>query len=214
MKRVSRKPRTWRGKRIFDCLLCFLLVLPVLVISGILAVLVRLKMGAGPVLFRQRRIGLDGKAFQLIKFRTMTEERGPNGERMPDQLRLNSFGRWLRSTSLDELPEIWNILRGEMSWVGPRPLLPHYLDWYTPEESVRHTVLPGITGWAQVNGRNALDWDSKLALDAWYARNASLWLDLRILLLTGMKVLSREGISAAGEATAEDFALWRSRNQR
>lgn len=141
----------------------------------------------------------------MYKFRTMTDARGPDGELLPDAERLTPFGRWLRSTSLDELPELFNVLKGEMSLVGPRPLLMEYLPLYTPEQARRHEVKPGITGWAQVNGRNALTWEEKFRLDVWYVDNQSLWLDLKILLLTLKKVLLREGISAAGEATMPRF---------
>jgi lipopolysaccharide/colanic/teichoic acid biosynthesis glycosyltransferase len=169
-----------------------------------LAVLVRLKSGA-PVFFRQPRPGLHGRLFQLIKFRTMTPERDAHGNLLPDAQRLTPFSGWLRSTSLDELPELLNVLKGEMSLVGPRPLLVQYLDRYTPEQARRHNVRPGLTGWAQVNGRNALTWEEKFALDVWYVDHHSLWLDLRILLRTLRQVLSREGISAPGEATMPEF---------
>lgn len=179
-----------------------LLVLsPVLLV---LAVLVRVRLGA-PVLFRQARPGLHSAPFILHKFRTMTEDRGPGGELLPDEQRLTSFGRWLRRTSLDELPELWDVLRGEMSLVGPRPLLLEYVERYTPRQATRHRVRPGITGWAQVNGRNALDWDERLEADAWYVEHASLLLDLRILWRTLRIVLRREGISSPGHATQERF---------
>jgi len=162
-----------------------------------------------PVFFRQERPGKDGKSFRLIKFRTMTEARGPDGQLLPDAERLTRFGRLLRSSSLDELPELIHILRGEMSLVGPRPLLMHYLAAYTPEEARRMEVAPGLTGWAQVNGRNAVGWEEKFALDVWYVENRSLWLDIKILWLTIWAVVTRKGISAAGEATARDFVEWR-----
>jgi len=191
-------------KRLFDLLLSlgmlFVLALPLLV----LWLLVRLKLGS-PVLFRQVRPGLHGRPFMMVKFRTMTDERGADGELLPDGQRLNSFGRFLRSSSLDELPELWNVLRGDMSLVGPRPLLMEYLSLYSPEQARRHEVRPGITGWAQVNGRNALSWEARFELDVWYVDHHTLWLDLRILWLTLRKVLVREGISAHGEATMSKF---------
>jgi lipopolysaccharide/colanic/teichoic acid biosynthesis glycosyltransferase len=141
----------------------------------------------------------------LIKFRTMTDERGLNGKLLPDAQRVTSFGRFLRSTSLDELPELWNVIKGDMSLVGPRPLLMEYLPLYTPEQARRHEVRPGITGWAQVNGRNAISWPEKFVLDVWYVDNQSLWLDFRVLWLTVRKVLMRDGISAAGEVTVSKF---------
>ena len=162
--------------------------------------LVRLKLGS-PVFFCQVRPGMHGKPFKMLKFRTMTSECGPDGQLLPDAVRLTSFGRFLRSTSLDELPELWNVLKGDMSLVGPRPLLMEYLPLYTPEQARRHEVRPGITGWAQVNGRNAISWEDKFKLDVWYVDNQSLSLDLEILLLTVKKVLVRDGINSAGEAT-------------
>ena len=169
-----------------------------------LALLVRVKLGS-PVLFAQTRPGLDGKPFKLVKFRTMTDERDASGALLPDSQRLTTFGRWLRSTSLDELPELWNVLKGEMSLVGPRPLLVEYLPLYTLHQRRRHEVLPGITGWAQVNGRNAISWEEKFDYDVWYVDNRSLGLDLRILAMTAAKTLRREGISGAGEATMSRF---------
>ena len=191
-------------KRGVDALLsvaALLVLSPVLII---LAILVRRKLGS-PVLFRQQRPGRGGKPFMMVKFRTMTDARDTNGRLLPDADRLPPFGRWLRSTSLDELPELWNVLRGDMSLVGPRPLLMEYLPLYTPHQARRHEVRPGITGWAQVNGRNALSWEDKFALDVWYLDNHSLWLDLKILSLTVRKVLMRDGISAAGEVTMPKF---------
>jgi lipopolysaccharide/colanic/teichoic acid biosynthesis glycosyltransferase len=170
----------------------------------LLSVLVRISFGS-PVLFRQVRPGLHGRPFMMVKFRTMTDERGADGALLPDAIRLTPIGRFLRATSLDELPELWNVIKGEMSLVGPRPLLMEYLPLYTPEQARRHEVRPGITGWAQVNGRNAVSWEKKFALDLWYVDHCSLWLDLRILLLTVRKVLAREGISATGEATTTRF---------
>lgn len=170
----------------------------------ILILLVRVNLGA-PILFRQTRPGLHGKPFAMYKFRTMTNDRDADGNLLPDEKRLTRFGRFLRSTSLDELPELINVLKGEMSLVGPRPLLMEYLERYTPEQARRHEVRPGITGWAQVNGRNAISWEEKFKLDVWYVDNRSLWLDIRILWMTFQKVFKREGISQAGQATAEKF---------
>lgn len=191
-------------KRLFDLLVSLggllVLSLPLL----LLWVLVHRKLGS-PVLFRQVRPGLHGRPFMMVKFRTMTDERGADGELLPDAHRLTSFGRFLRASSLDELPELWNVLRGEMSLVGPRPLLMEYLPLYSPEQARRHEVRPGITGWAQVNGRNALSWEERFKLDIWYVDHRSLWLDLRILWLTVRKVIVREGISAQGDATMPRF---------
>lgn len=191
-------------KRLFDlcisifCILIF--ALPLL----LLICLVRSKLGS-PVFFTQVRPGLNGKPFRMVKFRSMTDERSPDGELLPDADRLTRFGALLRSTSLDELPELWNVIKGEMSLVGPRPLLMEYLSLYTPEQARRHDVRPGITGWAQVNGRNAIGWEEKFALDIWYVENQSLWLDIKILWMTVRKVLVRDGISASGEVTASKF---------
>jgi lipopolysaccharide/colanic/teichoic acid biosynthesis glycosyltransferase len=191
-------------KRVFDLLLSLgvllILALPLVVVW----VLVHRKLGS-PELFRQVRPGLHGRPFMMVKFRTMTDERGADGELLPDAERLTAFGRFLRASSLDELPELWNVLRGEMSLVGPRPLLMEYMPLYSPEQARRHEVRPGITGWAQVNGRNALSWEERLKLDVWYVDHRSLWLDLRILWLTVRKVILREGISAQGEATMPRF---------
>jgi sugar transferase EpsL len=170
----------------------------------VLAWKVRREFGP-PVLFRQVRPGRGAESFELRKFRTMTEERGADGELLPDGERLTPFGRWLRSTSLDELPEMLNVLRGEMSLVGPRPLLTEYLVHYTPEQARRHEVRPGITGWAQVNGRNDMPWDQKLALDVWYVDHRSFWLDVRILLTTLWVMVSRQGVSLAGHDTTIKF---------
>ncbi len=158
-----------------------------------------------PVLFQQVRPGLNGKPFKMYKFRTMTNERDAVGNLLPDEQRLNRLGKFLRSTSLDELPELFNVLKGDMSLVGPRPLLVQYLERYTPEQARRHDVKPGITGWAQINGRNALSWEEKFALDVWYIDNQSIWLDIKILFLTVVKVFKREGINATGEATMPEF---------
>lgn len=192
------------AKRIFDVGF-LLLTFPLWgLLLAILACGVRIKLGS-PVLFRQRRPGKRGEVFELLKFRTMTDERRADGSLLPDAERLTNFGRWLRSTSLDELPEIVNVLRGEMSLVGPRPLLVQYLDRYTPEQARRHDVLPGVTGWAQVNGRNAISWEDKFRLDVWYVDHRSFWLDMKILGWTALKVVRRDGISAAGEPTMPEF---------
>jgi lipopolysaccharide/colanic/teichoic acid biosynthesis glycosyltransferase len=191
-------------KRLFDLLvvsLAFVLLAPLLL--G-LALLVRGGLG-GPVLYLSRRPGRDGRIFTLYKFRTMTEARQADGRLRPDAERLTPFGAWLRTTSLDELPELWNVLRGDMSLVGPRPLLVEYLPRYTSEQARRHEVRPGITGWAQVNGRNAISWERKFELDVWYVDHRSLVLDLRILCLTLAKVFQREGINAPGSATMPEF---------
>lgn len=193
-----------RAKRCLDLLLVLLsapLWIPLLLL---LAVVVRLKLGA-PVLFRQKRPGKDERVFELVKFRTMTDARDREGNLLPDGDRLPPFGRWLRATSLDELPELWNVLKGEMSLVGPRPLLVQYLPRYSREQRRRHEVMPGLTGWAQVNGRNALSWDEKFALDIWYVDNHTSGLDLKILFLTFWQVIGRRGISAQGEATMREF---------
>jgi sugar transferase EpsL len=180
---------------------CLLLLSPVLVV---IALLIRWRMGS-PVLFRQVRPGLHGRPFELIKFRTMRDGLERDGASVADARRLTRLGHRLRESSLDELPELWNVLKGEMSLVGPRPLLPEYLPLYSPEQARRHEVRPGLTGWAQVNGRNAIGWDQKFALDLWYVENHSLGLDLKVLVLTIAKVLSRHGIAAAGEATMPKF---------
>ena len=191
-------------KRLFDItaalVALLLLALPLLALTW----LVRRKLGR-PAFFRQVRPGLQGQPFEMVKFRTMTDARGPDGELLPDAVRLTRFGRFLRATSLDELPELWNVLKGDMSLVGPRPLLMEYLPLYSPQQARRHEVRPGITGWAQVNGRNAIGWEDKFTLDVWYVDHRSLWLDVKILWLTVKKVLVREGISADGEATMGRF---------
>ncbi|WP_348655561.1 sugar transferase [uncultured Sulfitobacter sp.] len=191
-------------KRLLDILgagLGLVLLTPALIV---VAILIRWQMGA-PVLFRQNRPGLQGKPFQMIKFRTMRGSVDEQGNDLPDAKRLTRLGRFLRSSSLDELPELFNVLKGEMSLVGPRPLLMEYLPLYSPEQARRHEVRPGVTGWAQVNGRNAISWDEKFELDVWYVDNRNLWLDLKIIWLTIRKVLKRDGISAAGEATMPKF---------
>lgn len=191
-------------KRLIDFLASLLGLLLLALPLALLAWQVRRKLGS-PVLFTQVRPGLHGKPFRMVKFRTMTDARDASGALLPDAQRLTPFGRFLRYSSLDELPELWNVLRGEMSLVGPRPLLMEYLPLYSPEQARRHEVRPGITGWAQVNGRNAISWADKFALDVWYVDHRSLWLDVRILWLTVRKVLVRDGISAAGEATMPKF---------
>lgn len=178
---------------------------PLLVPVGLgVALLVRRKLGS-PVLFRQTRPGLHGRPFTMLKFRTMTDARGPDGALLPDADRLTPFGRFLRSTSLDELPELLNVVKGEMSLVGPRPLLMQYLDRYTPEQARRHDAKPGVTGWAQVNGRNATTWDERFAQDVWYVEHQSLALDLKILVQTVLKVVRRDGIAADGHVTMPEF---------
>ncbi len=173
-------------------------------LMAVIALLVAWRLGR-PVLFRQQRPGLHGRPFLMLKFRTMTDARDAKGEPLPDAMRLTPFGRFLRSSSLDELPEIFNVLKGEMSLVGPRPLLMEYLPRYSPEQARRHLVKPGITGWAQVNGRNAISWEERFRLDAWYVDHHNLLLDLRILWRTLVQVIRRDGISAAGHATMPDF---------
>jgi lipopolysaccharide/colanic/teichoic acid biosynthesis glycosyltransferase len=191
-------------KRIFDVVTSLFLIVLLCMPLLVLVILIKRYLG-GPVLFHQVRPGLNGHPFEMIKFRTMTEEHAPDGALLPDAQRLTPFGRFLRSSSLDELPELWNVIKGDMSLVGPRPLLMEYLPLYTPEQARRHEVRPGITGWAQVNGRNAISWADKFALDVWYVDHRSLWLDVRILWRTVRKVLVRDGISAAGEATMPKF---------
>lgn len=195
---------TMNAKRCFDlacALLGLLLLFPLLLL---LAVLIRVKLGS-PVLFAQRRPGLHGVPFLMYKFRSMTDARDAQGNLLPDEQRLTPFGKFLRGSSLDELPGLINVLKGEMSLVGPRPLLLEYLPLYSPEEARRHELRPGITGWAQVNGRNAINWQQKFALDLWYVDNRSFLLDLRILWLTLVKVFRREGITQEGQATMEKF---------
>lgn len=192
-------------KRLLDIVfaLAGLIVLAPLML--VVAWLVARRLGS-PVLFRQQRPGLHGRPFTMIKFRTMRDAVDAHGQPLPDSERLTPFGLWLRATSLDELPELWNVLKGDMSLVGPRPLLMEYLPLYSPEQARRHEVRPGVTGWAQVNGRNAISWDDKFRLDVWYVDHRSLGLDLRILWLTVRRVLARDGISQQGQATAEKFS--------
>lgn len=193
----------WR-KRLMDLFIAvpaFIVLLPV---YAIVTLLVCLLIGF-PVLFRQKRPGLEGKPFTMYKFRTMTDARGHDGALLPDAARLTRFGRFLRATSLDELPGLLNVLKGDMSLVGPRPLLMKYLERYSPKQARRHEVRPGITGWAQVNGRNAITWEEKFNLDVWYVDNQSFWLDIKIIFLTIFKIFKREGINQAGQATMEEF---------
>lgn len=192
------------SKRLFDLTLVVLTSVLWLPLLSVLGLGVAIFLGR-PVLFSQDRPGKAGRPFRIIKFRTMTDARDAVGQLLPDADRLTPFGRFLRSTSLDELPELLNVLKGEMSLVGPRPLLPEYLPLYTAEQARRHEVPPGITGWAQVNGRNAVDWKERFVLDVWYVDHRTLWLDLKILWLTVRTVLKREGISARGEATMSKF---------
>ncbi len=191
-------------KRFSDIILAGLGLVVLFPVLVVLSLMISAQMGR-PVLFKQMRPGLNGKPFYMYKFRTMTNEKDEKGIPLPDEQRLTRLGRFLRSTSLDELPELFNVLKGDMSLVGPRPLLMQYLDRYTPEQARRHEVKPGITGWAQVNGRNAITWEEKFALDVWYVDNWSLWLDIKILAMTVVKVFKREGISAKGEATMPEF---------
>lgn len=191
-------------KRSFDLVVALSLILiasPLLVVVGLFVCAI---LGRS-VFFVQTRPGLHGLPFQLYKFRTMADVRDADGQPLPDERRLNSFGRFLRSTSLDELPELWNVLKGDMSLVGPRPLLMEYLPLYSPEQARRHEVRPGITGWAQVNGRNAISWEERFRLDVWYVDHQSIWLDLKILWLTAISVFSRHGINEPGQATMSKF---------
>jgi lipopolysaccharide/colanic/teichoic acid biosynthesis glycosyltransferase len=196
-------------KRAFDLITATVLLAVLALPLALLALVIRVRLGS-PVLFRQQRPGLHGRLFLMIKFRTMTDARNAQGELLPDAERLTALGRALRASSLDELPELWNVLWGHMSLVGPRPLLPEYLPLYNAHQARRHEVRPGITGWAQVNGRNALSWEDRFDLDVWYVDHQSFALDLRILALTVRKVLLREGISAPGEATVSRFTGSRS----
>jgi lipopolysaccharide/colanic/teichoic acid biosynthesis glycosyltransferase len=191
-------------KRLMDLTLTSVGMIPLLPVLGTVALLVRVKLGK-PVFFRQIRPGYKGRPFELIKFRTMRDALDAQGNPLPDAKRMTRFGSFLRAASLDELPELWNVLKGEMSLVGPRPLLTEYLPLYSPEQARRHDVRPGITGWAQINGRNALRWDDKFKLDVWYVDNRSLLLDLKILFQTVKKVIVREGISGGGEVTMSKF---------
>jgi sugar transferase EpsL len=201
------------GKRAIDVVgsltCCVVLSVPM----GVVWVLIRSKMGS-PVIFKQLRPGLNGSIFQLYKFRSMSAARGADGVLLPDEQRMTVLGRVLRRTSLDELPELFNVLLGEMSLVGPRPLLVEYLDRYTPEQARRHDVRPGITGWAQVNGRNALSWEEKLALDVWYVDNWTIGLDMRIIWMTILQAIRGRGVSAHGHATMPEFTSNQERDSR
>lgn len=191
-------------KRLLDVLASLMGLLILAPFLLIISLAIFIKMGK-PILFTQRRPGKNNRIFTFYKFRTMTSERDNNGNLLPDEKRLTALGQFLRKTSLDELPQLWNVLKGDISFVGPRPLLVAYLDRYTPEQARRHEVRPGITGWAQVNGRNTLSWEEKFKLDVWYVDHWSLWLDLQILALTAIKVIKREGISHADHATMSEF---------
>lgn len=191
-------------KRLFDIVVAFIALLLFSPILLIVAILIARRLGS-PVLFRQVRPGLNGRLFTMVKFRSMRDAVDKHGNPLPDDQRLTPFGAWLRASSLDELPELWNVLKGDMSLVGPRPLLVEYLPLYSPEQARRHNVRPGITGWAQVNGRNAISWDDKFRLDGWYVDHQSLALDLKILWLTVRRVFKRDGITQEGSVSAEKF---------
>jgi lipopolysaccharide/colanic/teichoic acid biosynthesis glycosyltransferase len=184
------------AKRAFDCVVALIGLIVAAPLLLLLALLVRVFLGS-PILFRQIRPGLHAEPFAILKFRTMTDAKGPDGALLPDKDRLTAFGRFLRASSLDELPELWNVLTGKMSLVGPRPLLMEYVPLYNKQQMRRHAVRPGITGWSQVNGRNAIGWDEKFALDIWYVDNQSMWLDIKILFLTVGSILRRDGINAS-----------------
>lgn len=191
-------------KRLIDIFVSVFLLIILSPFLVIISLIIFVTMGP-PVIYKQTRAGFKGKPFTIYKFRTMTNEKDEYGNLLPDEKRLTKIGKFLRSTSLDELPELFNVLKGDMSLVGPRPLLMEYLNYYTEEQMRRHDVKPGITGWAQVNGRNSLSWEEKFKLDVWYVDNWSLWLDLKIMFITIIKVLKREGISAEGHATMPEF---------
>jgi len=191
-------------KRLFDLVVALLLLPSIFLMCLMITLFVKIKLGS-PVIFTQLRPGLNGKIFNMVKFRTMTNKCDLDGNLLPDSIRLTKFGKFLRSTSLDELPGLWNVLKGDMSLVGPRPLLVEYLPLYSKKQSRRHKVRPGITGWAQVNGRNTISWDKKFDLDVWYVDNQSIWLDVKILWLTVKKVIMRDGINQDGQATSEYF---------
>jgi len=199
-------------KRIFDIVFSLVLIVLLSPILLFLAIAIRFLLGS-PVLFKQKRPGKSGRIFWIYKFRTMNGDRDNQGNLLPDEQRMTRFGAFLRSTSLDELPELINVLKGDMSFVGPRPLLVEYLDRYTDEQARRHEVKPGITGWAQVNGRNAISWEEKFKLDVWYVDNRSFWLDIKILILTVKKVLIREGISSSNSVTMDKFMGYNESNK-
>jgi len=203
---MGKKSRLYRhlGKRAFDLMLGIPALIVLSPLMAVIAILVRIDLGR-PVIFRQKRPGLHGDLFKLYKFRTMTGKSDFHGHLLPDGKRLKGFGKFLRKTSLDELPELWNVIKGDISLVGPRPLLIEYLDRYSLEQARRHEVKPGITGWAQVNGRNAITWEEKFKYDVWYVDNLSLWLDIKIIFMTILKVIKGEGINQPGRATMEEF---------
>lgn len=192
------------AKRIFDISISLILLIVLSLVILITAFLIQKKIGT-PVIFKQQRPGLKGKAFYVYKFRSMTDERNAEGELLPDEIRLTSFGKVLRKLSLDELPQLWNVLKGDMSFVGPRPLLMHYMELYNKTQLKRHDVRPGITGWAQVNGRNTISWEQKFEYDVWYVENQSFWLDIKILFMTVQKVFKSEGVSQDGHVTMTQF---------
>lgn len=191
-------------KRLFDFLVSFIMIICLCWLFVIVSILIKMKLGS-PIVFTQPRPGKNGKVFNVYKFRSMTDERDEHGELLPDEIRLTKFGQLLRKLSLDELPQLFNVLKGDMSFVGPRPLLVEYLPLYNARQARRHDVRPGITGWAQVNGRNAISWEQKFEYDVWYVENQSLLLDMKILFLTVKKVFISEGISAEGQATMTKF---------
>lgn len=191
-------------KRMFDFIVSFIALVILSPIILITALLIRIKIGS-PVVFIQQRPGLKGKPFYVYKFRSMTDQRDANGELLPDDVRLTSFGKNLRKLSLDELPQLWNVLKGDMSFVGPRPLLMHYMELYNKTQLKRHNVRPGITGWAQVNGRNTISWEQKFEYDVWYVENHSFWLDIKVLFMTVQKVFKSEGVSQEGHVTMTQF---------
>lgn len=191
-------------KRTFDFIISFIVLILLSPFMGVISILIYFKIGS-PVLFKQVRPGLNGRSFIVYKFRTMTDERDEIGEMLPDHARITTFGIFLRKLSIDELPQLWNVFKGDMSFVGPRPLLVEYLSLYNERQTKRHEARPGITGWAQVNGRNAISWDEKFELDIWYVENQSFLLDLKILLLTMKKVFIKEGITEEGQATITKF---------
>jgi len=191
-------------KRLFDFITSLIALIILSPIMGVTAILIRKKIGS-PVLFKQQRPGLKDEPFYVYKFRSMTNARDEKGELLPDDIRLTSLGKVIRKLSLDELPQLWNVLKGDMSFVGPRPLLMEYLPLYNERQARRHEVRPGITGWAQVNGRNAISWEEKFELDVWYVENRSFWLDMKIIFMTVVKVFKSEGISQGGQATMTKF---------
>jgi lipopolysaccharide/colanic/teichoic acid biosynthesis glycosyltransferase len=208
LENLNQRSRRGAGyalfKRLFDIFISLTLILALLPVILVVAIVTRVKMGP-PVLFRQLRPGFKSEPFSVLKFRSMLDATDASGQALPDADRLNALGKCLRRLSLDELPQLINVLKGEMSLVGPRPLLMEYLPLYSPEQARRHAVPPGITGWAQVNGRNAIDWETRLSMDVWYVENACFMLDMRILLLTVLRLLDRHGVNAPGEATVSKF---------